>query len=149
MLKFRRAILTMITTVPAVFGYLLAAIFIVVLRRDAYFDGSIVVIHAPELKWWPYSTTVTRVIFLRPKADATELAHELVHVRRAENYAVIAFLVATIVVATNTWLAVATWLSAATWPLVGYGVAFLRGEDAYRDADDEREARALNEPGRR
>jgi hypothetical protein len=140
----KRLALNAITCVPSWPGYLLAMIFIYILRCDAHWDGVIVVVHAPKIKWWNFSTTIGHAIFLKPDADINVLEHEKVHARRFQNNAVVAFMLACTAAPMSLLYAFSTWLSAITWPLFGYLVAWLRGERIYEDADDEVEARAVS-----
>jgi len=101
-------------------------------------------------KIWKYSTTFGRSIIYHPnvvdeetgKIISTTEAHEMIHVRQAEDRIVLAFFVGLVVfLVTGNWiLGLALWASGGFWQLPNFLTALLRGGHVYRDAEHERSA---------
>jgi hypothetical protein len=99
---------------------------------------------------WRYSTTLGHAMVLHPEhAAGAILAHELVHVRQAEDEALRAFVGAVAaVLATGSWLfAGAWWATSYAHLATNFLAAILRGGRVYRDAEHERSAYAQSGTG--
>lgn len=102
------------------------------------------------LKFWKYSTTISRGIIYQPHHRATPknprprlMRHEHVHVRQAEDRTLLALVVALVVATVAPFpFAVGLWVSGIAWQLPNFLSAVLRGGHVYRDAEHERSAYA-------
>lgn len=107
------------------------------------------VLKAPWREWfakrYKYSTTVSFGMGIQPGllSDAALLKHERVHVRQGIDRCLLAFMVASIALAVDPWLALGIWGSAPAHQLPNFLGVLVRGDGhVYRDAQHERSAYA-------
>jgi hypothetical protein len=100
-------------------------------------------------KYWFYSTTIGHGIVFYPGAreDVRVVRHEDVHVRQAEDNALLAFLLFLLIASCgHLGLALFVWWSHGTWPVLCYVASGLRygwaQDSVYRNAENERSAYA-------
>lgn len=100
-------------------------------------------------RYWRFSTTLGRVVFLQPLADTETLEHELVHVRQHEDLVFIAWQLSVLLgpFFDGLWGPALLWWSAGLWQLFMYLTAALRygWRRSYLDAEHERAAYAQTE----